>query len=83
MGSEPPLTTLRHEAGLTAGQTLPLSPGRFRFGPLRSGQGGLVNGTPEVVSFDLTIEDDGSALLTAGREPVAVEGVLWGIGMIE
>ncbi len=75
-GGEPPVTKLRHEAGLTAGQTLPLSSGRFRFGPLRSNEGGLVSGTPEVVSFDLSIQDDGSALLSAGREPVAVEGVI-------
>lgn len=67
---------LRHEAGLTAGQTLPLRPGRFRFGPLRSNHGGLVTGTPEIVSFELEIDDQGDTVLAAGREPVAVEGIV-------
>ena len=71
-----PVVELRHEAGLTAGQTLPLRPGRFRFGPLRSSHGGLVTGTPEVVSFDLAIDTEGETTLTAGRESVAVEGVI-------
>jgi hypothetical protein len=67
---------LRHVAGLTAGQALPLSVGRFRFGPLRSDEGGLVAGTPDVVSFDLTVHDDGEIVLDVGAEPVAVEGVI-------
>lgn len=71
-----PIVELRHEAGLTAGQTLPLRPGRFRFGPQRSDDEGLTMGTPDVVSFDLHIDPDGEALLTAGAEPIAVEGVL-------
>ena len=71
-----PILEFRHEAGLTAGQTLPLRPGHFRFGPHRSDEGGLVSGTPDVVSFDLTIDVDGEAVLTAGPEPVAIEGVL-------
>lgn len=71
-----PIVELRHEAGLTAGQTLPLRPGRFRFGPQRSDDGGLNIGAPDVVSFDLHIDQDGGALLTAGAEPIAVEGVL-------
>ncbi len=71
-----PTIKLRHVAGLTAGQTLPLTAGRFHFGPLRSSHGGLVAGTPDAVSFDLTIHDDGETVLTAGQEPVAVEGVI-------
>ncbi len=71
-----PVVELRHEAGLTAGQTLPLRPGRFRFGPRRSDHGGLVSGTPDVVSFDLAIDAAGEAVLTAGAEVVAIEGVL-------
>lgn len=71
-----PVVELRHVAGLTAGQTLPLGAGRFRFGPLRSDHGGLVAGTPDVVSFDLTIHDDGEIVLDVGAETVAVEGVI-------
>lgn len=80
-GSDPdapedgPVVELLHNAGLTAGHTLELRPGTFRLGPRRSDEGGLVAGTPEAVSFDLTVADDGGVTLTPGSEPVAVEGV--------
>lgn len=72
----PAVVELLHDAGLTAGRTLGLRPGKFRLGPRRSSEGGLVAGAPEAVSFDLVISADGDTTLTAGREPVAVEGVL-------
>lgn len=67
---------LRHDAGLTAGHTIGLRPGKFRLGPRRSSEGGLVTGAPEAVSFDLLIDPDGNVTLNPGLEPVAVEGVL-------
>lgn len=71
-----PVAELVHDAGLTAGHTLGLRPGRFRLGPRRSSEGGLVTGAPDVVSFDLAIADDGATSLSVGREPVAVEGIV-------
>lgn len=71
-----PVVELRHDAGLTAGHTLGLRPGTFRLGPRRSSEGGLVTGAPEAVSFDLIIDQEGNTTLKAGREPVAVEGVV-------
>lgn len=73
---EPAVVELLHDAGLTAGRTLGLRPGTFRLGPRRSNEGGLVAGAPDAVSFDLVIGADGDTTLTAGPEPVAVEGVL-------
>ena len=67
---------LRHDAGLTAGHSLGLRPGKFRLGPRRSSDGGLVSGAPETVSFDLLISPKGDVTLNAGNEPVAVEGVV-------
>lgn len=67
---------LHHDAGLTAGHTLGLRPGKFRLGPRKSSDGGLVAGAPEAVSFDLVITPEGETTLNAGSEPVAVEGVV-------
>lgn len=74
--TQQPVVELRHDAGLTSGHTLGLRPGKFRLGPRRSAEGGLVTGAPEAVSFDLVIDPDGQITLKAGAEPVAVEGVV-------
>ena len=81
MGGEPDapedhVVELRHDAGLTAGHTLGLRPGKFRLGPRQSSDGGLGVGAPESVSFDLTIGSGGEVTLNADHESVAVEGVV-------
>lgn len=69
-----PCVVLRHDGGLSAGNTLGLRPGRYEFGPTIGQSGGLSSGKPSVVGFELLIAADQDAKLTPKDVDVLIDG---------
>lgn len=53
--TEDAVIVLRHESGLTAGNTMQLRLGRYEFGPTIGERGGLASGRPSVVGFEVHV----------------------------
>ncbi len=69
-----PVVELRHEAGLSAGQTMHLSIGRYEFGPTVGGAGGLQAGQPSVVSFEIDVLGADEIVLSPRGIEIKIDG---------
>ena len=65
---------LRHEAGLSAGQTMQLGIGRYEFGPAAGEAGGLQAGQPSVVSFEIEVIGAEEIILSPRGIEIKIDG---------
>jgi hypothetical protein len=75
-GAMPPMAAveLRQIAGLTAGGSLPLLPGRHEFGPAGDPGTRLEPGAVRAVAFHLDVDAGGGVVIEPGSLPVRVDG---------
>ncbi len=72
--SADPVVELRHEAGLSAGQTMQLDIGRYEFGPAVGEAGGLQAGLPSVVSFEIDVRGANEIILSPRGIEIKIDG---------
>jgi hypothetical protein len=64
---------LRQVAGISAGGSMELRPGRWDFGPVRTGPGRLQDGEPDSIGFTLVVGSDLGATIGPGEHPVRLD----------